>query len=348
MREFKKRTASTFVAATFVLALGVANAATPDSWITTKAKMSLYTTSGVSGTAINVDTVNGVVTLHGKVETAAEKSKAESTVKSIDGVKQVRNLLQVVPSARENAVTATDDQISDRVKRALKDDDLSGVSVQSVNKGVVLLAGKVDTLSQHLRAIEDAARVPGVKQVASEIKSPDKLADAEIYSEPPAEAAGDAPGKARRNISDMWITSDVKMRLIADDRTPGLDVNVDTMGGKVTLFGTVPSQTAKTAAEEDAKKVSGVTTVANELEIVPSSQKDAVKEDDGRIKSRVKDALAQQDELRDANISVEVENGVARLTGTVPSQEQRIRAAVAARTAAGVRAVRDELRVASK
>ena len=330
------------------LMVTAASAAVPDAWVTTKAKMALYTTSGVSGNAINVDTVSGVVTLHGKIESAAEKTKAESTVKAIEGVKQVRNLLQVVPAARENAVTATDDQIRDRVKQALKDDDLTGVSVQSVNKGVVLLAGNVDTLSQHLRAIEDTARVPGVQRVASEIKSPDKLADAEIYSEPPAQPAGDAPGKARRSISDMWVTSAVKMRLIADDRTPGLDVNVDTTGGKVTLFGTVPSQTAKAAAEEDAKKVSGVTTVANELEIVPSSQKEAVKEDDGRIKDRVKDALAQQDELRDLSIGVEVENGVARLTGSVPSQEQRIRAAVAARTTPGVRAVRDELRVASK
>jgi len=187
-----------------------------------------------------------------------------------------------------------------------------------------------------------------VRRVASEIKSPDKLADAEIYSDRTAERAGDAPGKTTRKVNDMWITSDIKMRLIADPRTPGLDVNVDTAGGKVTLFGMVPTQEAKIAAEEDARKVSGVTAVANQLEVVPSARKDAVKEDDAQIKNRVKDALAQQEELRDASITVDVENGVARLTGTVPSQEQRIRAAVTARTAGGVKAVRDDLRVASK
>ena len=42
-------------------------AATPDAWITTKAKLSLLTTEGVSGTAIHVDTILGKVTLHGKV-----------------------------------------------------------------------------------------------------------------------------------------------------------------------------------------------------------------------------------------------------------------------------------------
>jgi len=42
-------------------------AATPDAWITTKTKLALLTTEGVSGTAIHVDTVLGRVTLYGKV-----------------------------------------------------------------------------------------------------------------------------------------------------------------------------------------------------------------------------------------------------------------------------------------
>ena len=36
--------------------------ATPDAWITTKIKLALLTTEGVSGTAIKVDTVVGQVT----------------------------------------------------------------------------------------------------------------------------------------------------------------------------------------------------------------------------------------------------------------------------------------------
>src|SRR5512143_1154873 len=70
-----------------------------DAWITTKTKMALLTTEGVSSTAVNVDTVDGRVTLHGKVETAAEKEKAEAEAKKIEGVTEVRNLLQVVPAA---------------------------------------------------------------------------------------------------------------------------------------------------------------------------------------------------------------------------------------------------------
>ena len=164
-----------------------ARAAMPDAWITTKTKLALLTTEGVSGTAIHVDTILGKVTLHGKVRSAEEKAKAESIAKKIDGVQEVRNLLQVVTPQREKTVQLSDDALKPRVEKALQADSSlkdSSISVKSVNKGVVLLAGTAKTLSAHLRAVETVARVPGVERVASEIKSPDALADAEIWREP--------------------------------------------------------------------------------------------------------------------------------------------------------------------
>ena len=344
MKEFQSVRRALLVALVAIgVGVGTAAAATSDAWITTKAKMALLTTADVSGTAVNVDTVNGLVTLHGSIRSEAEKAKAEAAVRGIEGVKNVRNLLQVVPKAREDAVAESDDKLKERVQTALKKDPaFEDVSVQSVNKGVVLLAGDVKTLGDHLRAVEYAARVPGVKRVASEIKSPDKLADSEIYSDRP-----DATAKSGGTMSDMWITSAVKMRLMADERTPALDVNVDTNDGNVTLFGMVPSAEAKAAAEEDAKKVSGVKTVANRLEVVPKAQENAVRESDDRVKDRVEQAIRAQDELRGDSIDIEVTNGVARLTGTVDTGADRLRAAAVARTASGVRAVRDDLRVAA-
>jgi osmotically-inducible protein OsmY len=97
----------------------------------------------------------------------------------------------------------------------------------TVNNGVVLLAGTAQTLSDHLRAVTLAASVPGVQRVASEVQSPDTLADAEIWREPTPQqpSATDGEGAAAR---DLWITSATKMRLLADSRTPSLDINVDT------------------------------------------------------------------------------------------------------------------------
>ena len=56
--------------------------------------------------------------------------------------------------------------------------------MQSVNQGAVRLAGTVPTLSAHARAVEVVTHVPGVRHVASDIHSPDTLADAEIWREP--------------------------------------------------------------------------------------------------------------------------------------------------------------------
>jgi osmotically-inducible protein OsmY len=47
-----------------------------DAYLTTKVKMELLTSEGVEPLHINVDTLDGVVTLHGQVETAAAKTKA--------------------------------------------------------------------------------------------------------------------------------------------------------------------------------------------------------------------------------------------------------------------------------
>ena len=146
-----------------------------DAWLTTKAKISLLTTDGVSVIDVNVDTVNGAVTLHGKVKTQAEKDKAAAAVRGIDGVRSVNNLLQVVPDAFKDSVEAADDVIKDKVQAALKaDTGLSGVRVASVNKGVVLLSGRVVGLNEKLRAIELTADVDGVRRVASEITTDKK------------------------------------------------------------------------------------------------------------------------------------------------------------------------------
>ena len=89
----------------------------------------------------------------------------------------------------------------------------------------------------------------------------------------------------------MWITSATKMRLLADGNTPALDINVDTRAGVVTLFGMVPSAQAKASAEADARKVSGVKQVHNELQVVPRAKQETVKVRDDTLQSEVKKAF---------------------------------------------------------
>jgi len=158
---------------TLVVAGAVAGRAdVKDSWITTKAKIALLTTDGFSVNGANVDTVDGNVTIHGKVGTAADRAKAEQTVRKVSGVKNVKNLLQVVPSNVKEAVAANDADVKDRVEASLKADrKMKDVKVASVNNGVVLLSGKTDSLTEDLRAIENAYSVTGVHRVASEMQT---------------------------------------------------------------------------------------------------------------------------------------------------------------------------------
>lgn len=374
------------IAGCLALAPLAAQAAVPDAWITTKAKLAVLSTVGTAGTSIHVDTVDGLVTLHGAVASAEEKAKAEEAARKIDGVKKVRNLLQVVSAKEEKAVAASDSEIERQVRNALQRDQIlkneSGIKVQSVNKGTVLLAGKASSLSTHLRAIEAARAVPGVRTVASEIESPDSkmVRETELLYSNPGQAAKNeernfndtlkdtakgakdatvgaarsakdatvaAAGSAKDAAKDMYITSATKARLIADRKTPGMDINVDTTNGVVTLFGAVPDETAKAKAEEEARKVAGVTKVVNELEVVPAGKAKGVSSRDGDVQKSIEKSVANRKDLSDASISVEVHNGVARLTGTAPSKTVAKQAESIAKQTSGVRSVRNEIKVES-
>jgi hyperosmotically inducible protein len=343
-------TRSLFVLTATVLALG-AHAASkgyrPDPWITLKAKIALLTTDDLDAHAINVDTIDGRVTLHGKVDEAAQKMRAEQVASKIDGVLTVRNLLQVVPESKRKISNMDDAALRERAAEALKTDAAlndSHITVKSVNKGVVLLSGTAESLSDHLGAIRDVGSLDGVRRVASEVQSPDVLSDREIVAQEEREhEAPAAAGGMKQSIADMWITTATKSRLMADSQTPAMDINVDTDNGVVTLFGVVPSEASKKAAEADALKVSGVTKVDNDLQIVPDKDKKIVAVKDDEALKSAKKALTAHDELK--SISVDVKNGVARLTGTVANETDRIRASVVVRSCDGVRSVENDTKV---
>jgi len=145
---------------------------TPDAWLTAKAKVALLTTEGIRTTHLNVDTVKGVVTLHGQVPAADQKTKAADVVRKLDGVKEVKNLLQVVPSAERKAVKRSDDEIKKDLDAAWKSHKAlndSGIKVQSVNNGVVLLSGNTKSHAAYVESVEVADAVHGVKRVSSEV-----------------------------------------------------------------------------------------------------------------------------------------------------------------------------------
>jgi len=329
------------------LPVAVHAASRPDSWITLKAKTALLLADDIPATHINVDTINGRVSLFGKVHSEAQKSKAAAEVRMIEGVVDVKNHLQVVAEAKEARVERTDDVIKADVENALKSDatlDNSSISVKSVNKGVVLLSGKASSWNDNVSALQTTENRPGVVRVVSQIEVHDAVADADFRMD--ADAKSDSGNRSTGAVmSDLWITSATKMKLAADSRTPATEINVDTTGGVVTLFGMVPTQESKSAAQEIAKGVSGVKQVENKLEVVAAKQQDKVQARDEDVLANVKQALKDGGNQDNATIGVEVSNGVVRLTGTVPTWERSLSAVFSARSVQGVRSVRNDMTV---
>lgn len=74
-----------------------------------------------------------------------------------------------------------------------------------------------------------------------------------------------------QQIDDATITAKVKSQLLADPQVSGLQVNVETFKGQVQLSGYVNSPDERAKAEQIARQVGGVRTVANDL-IVKAKQ----------------------------------------------------------------------------
>src|SRR4051812_1100649 len=76
-----------------------------DAWIHTKVVAKLISDSQTPERKINVDVVDGAVTLRGQVDTAEGKSEAERLAKDTDGVKSVKNELKVVAGNSNKSTT---------------------------------------------------------------------------------------------------------------------------------------------------------------------------------------------------------------------------------------------------
>lgn len=147
-----------------------------DSWITAKTKIALFTDSRVKGSEIKIETTQGLVMIRGKVDSDAAKQTAEGIAKGIDGVKSVKNELQVVAPSKREAVDDKDDAITARVNEQIaKDSHLkkAGIHAQT-NAGVVSLTGEVQDLMTSAQASWTAWQVPGVKSVKNDLTVKEK------------------------------------------------------------------------------------------------------------------------------------------------------------------------------
>ena len=151
-------------------------------------------------------------------------------------------------------------------------------------------------------------------------------------------------------ITDTAITTKVKAKLIADNRTKTTKISVETNNGIVTLGGKARSAKAKEAAETIAKGVDGVKSVVNDIAIGVRTESighkaekaaDATGEavSDTWITTKVKSSLLTDSKIKDGDVSVTTTDGVVALTGTVPTSSQKEHATTSIKKIKGVKSV---------
>lgn len=117
------------------------------------------------------------------------------------------------------------------------------------------------TTGQKLDAAMAGAERKG-EQAAAEVRSASKELGKEI---------GKASDQTMDKVKDAAITSAINAKLVADSRLSALRIDVDTVGGHVTLNGSAPDNASKDYATTLASRVDGVVAVDNRLVVAPKS-----------------------------------------------------------------------------
>ena len=144
-----------------------------DSRLAVKINTALWSDLRFPGRQISVDTQDGVVTLRGKVDSEETKKAADDIIGRLEGVKEIRNQLQIVPPERRAEVDARDQAIARALDVKLKEDpQLQDAVIDTrVDAGLVTLSGQVRNAAARSRAVELARAVPGVRSVRNELTS---------------------------------------------------------------------------------------------------------------------------------------------------------------------------------
>jgi osmotically-inducible protein OsmY len=268
---------------------------------------------------------DGIVTLSGTVNSAAERRLAESVAKSVRGVRGLLSQIVVDPPDLRG-----DREIEREIQQVLRWDILvdDALLAVHVDRGEVVLSGVVGSAAEKGRARLNAW-VPGVRSVdATYISVADWLRDEDLQR-----------GKFVP-VPDHEIEEAIQRALFLDPRVLESDVFIEAEHGVVTLEGTVPTLRARRGAEQVAWSTVGVVSVHNELEVEP-----AALHSDAHISLRVSEAMERDALVEADDITISVAAGIVTLMGSVDSYFQRAQADLIASRVAGVLEVHNFLEV---
>jgi osmotically-inducible protein OsmY len=250
---------------------------------------------------IEIQTLDGIVTLSGKVKSLAARKFARLEAQKINGVAGVIDNLEVEPDYRPDTDISADIMKKFSESEVVARDRLNA----SVTNGLVTLFGSVTSNVEKVEASNLASQVPGVKSVDNQV-----LVKFEL-TRPDDEIADDVLAKINR---DVYLA--------------GMPIKVSVRDGNVSLNGSVGNAFQKERAYNDAFLVDNVVDVDNHLEVVWQEEqgvRNAVTAptDSGLVRS-VEAELSQDLRIRDPwEINVSADYGMVTLEGKLPTYHQK-------------------------
>lgn len=226
-----------------------------DRRIESSFKDSLVYTNYLSGKndSVKIESVNGVVTLSGKVSSDVDKTLAESTAENIPNVVSVNNKLDVIgDQSRGNS----DSWISTKIKGTLMfHRNVSAFKTDVTTKnGIVTLRGETDNQAQKELIASYAQDIEGVKKVNNEMVVTNK------------NTSSQNPGLVK-TVDDASITAQVKTALLFHRSTSVLRTSVSTKSGVVTVEGQAKNGAEKDLVTQLVSDINGVREVVNNMTV---------------------------------------------------------------------------------
>ena len=125
---------------------------------------------------IDVDAVEGVVTLTGRVDDKATRTEAVKLARETDGVKDVVDRIRVTTESKTVGEHIDDMAITTKIKAQLAGDSLLNTFNIDVdtNDGVVTLSGRVATAAARDQAERIARETKGVEKVRNDLQVGDR------------------------------------------------------------------------------------------------------------------------------------------------------------------------------
>ncbi len=142
---------------------------------------------------------------------------------------------------------------------------------------------------------------------------------------------------AAEKVPDNTISAYVNDALRDDARVNASEITVMTKNGVVTLSGKVKSMAAKKYADMETKKINGVLSVINEINVSSLWRSDA------DIRNAVQRRILNSAVIKSEGIHVAGSDGTVILSGTVSSWSERQEAALLASEVYGVKKVVDNM-----